>query len=86
MRSAPSLLKYMEQLSLFYERARPRAGHLGRLEFPGILQGPMAWVFLQRLPRSARSSARLTNWLVPPADPAYFRQLSGGAEQAGMSP
>ena len=37
--SASSLSKYKAQLSSFCERARPRAGHFDRLEFPVIPQG-----------------------------------------------
>ena len=52
-RSAPSLLKYMAQLSSLYERARPRAGHFDRLKVPVIPQGTLVWPFLQRPPESA---------------------------------
>ena len=40
-RVASSLLKYTAQLSSFYERARPRAGHFDRLKLPVIPQGTL---------------------------------------------
>ena len=67
----------MAQLSSFYERARPRAGHFDTLDFPAIPQGTLVWLFLQGLPGSVRSYARLAKRLVPPDDPAYFKQLAG---------
>ena len=67
----------MAQLSSFYERARPRAGHFDRLEFPAIPQRTLVWLFLHGLPGIPRSSARLAKRLVPPDDPAYFVPLAG---------
>ena len=61
---------------LINESARPRAGHFGRLEFPVIPQGTLMWLFLQGLPESARSSARPAKRLVPPDEPAYFKELA----------
>ena len=75
-RSASSLLKRMAQASSFYERARPRAAQFDRLEFPVIPQGTLERLFLQGLPGSTRSSARLAKRLVPPDDRAYFKQLA----------